>query len=82
MIYPYLKMEADLRKVYNENKNDVARIKKGIEYLCSVPHFVVCYKANMINTEIELHYLGIRSCNSSIIFFVCLFNFVEDVRAT
>ena len=37
-------MEADLKKVYNENKNDVARITKGIQYLSSVHQFVVCSK--------------------------------------
>ena len=40
----YSKMEADLKKVYNENKNDVARITKGIQYLSSVHQFVVCSK--------------------------------------
>ena len=37
-------MELDLQKMYNENKQDVSRIGKGIEYLRNVPNSIVSYK--------------------------------------
>ena len=37
-------MEIDLRTMYNENKQDVSRIGKGIEYLQNVPNSIVSYK--------------------------------------